>query len=194
MFGLLSNRNGWSAQPVCPPHFNYAAKCQMGVVQPTTVCKQNHRRKRPHRRLYRRNVRQDMYQLKFSGRMLVPRRRLVGVRMDNRYPVDHMGVGKQRDATYIRNKQYRQKISRYREEQSIHLISFYGFAKICFLDLLSKTTVRHTYPAGYKIDHATTPYTNKKNGRERDSSRIFFTRPQPRQAVQIHILSFATSG
>ena len=66
--------------------------------------------------------------------------------MDYRYPVDHMGMGKQRNTAHIRNEQYRQKIFRYRAEQSIHLISFYGFAKICFLDLLSKTTVRHTYP------------------------------------------------
>ena len=52
--------------------------------------------------------------------------------MDYRYPVDHMGMGKQRNTAHIRNEQYRQKIFRYRAEQSIHRIFFMNLQRYSF--------------------------------------------------------------
>lgn len=65
-------------------------------------------------------MRQRVYELKFGRCVPVFRPRLVGVRVYDSNSVDHVGVGEQRNAAYIGDKQYRQQIFRYGTEQSVH--------------------------------------------------------------------------
>lgn len=69
-------------------------------------------------------MRQNMNELKLGSRVTVMPLGLVGVGVHDGHPVYHVGVGKQRNAAYIGNKQYRQKISRDMTKQPVHSVLF----------------------------------------------------------------------
>lgn len=112
-----------------PPHHRNIHPTIERIAQPPKG-QQYAQQQHPHRRLGRGQVRQDMYELKLGSRVTVMGIALVGVRVHNGNSVYHVGVGKQRYATYIRNKQYRQKEPGYRTEQPVHGVSFMKGAKV----------------------------------------------------------------
>lgn len=81
-----------------------AAAVTSATLLPGCKNKQNHRYKRPHRRILRLDTGQHVYQLKLSRCMFVFRSRFIRVRMDNRHSIDYMRVCEQRNAAYVRNE------------------------------------------------------------------------------------------
>lgn len=122
------------------PHCRHANKAAERIEQPTSESKQHGRKQNPCRGLGSRDMRQRVYELEFGRGMPVFRPRLIRVRVDDGYPVHHMGMGKQRNAAYIGDKQYRQQIFRYGTEQPVHVLIFTGVAKVGLFARLSKTT------------------------------------------------------
>lgn len=69
-------------------------------------------------------MRQDMNELELGGRVAMMPLGFIGVGVHDGHPVYHVGVGKQRNAAYIGDKQYRQKIFRNMTEQPVHSVLF----------------------------------------------------------------------